>query len=109
MAPNVGTEHSQTQESLVQYALEASAAVDETSVLATNIETASTENSTTHADMLTTAGSGALQDIYSQQTSNMKRHDQNYMGGGVAFNGQGLHLDLKCNVCYHPKYNGSHT
>jgi hypothetical protein len=81
MTPNIGTEHSQNQESPVQYVLEASAAVDETSVIATNIETASTENSMTRADMLTIAGNGALQDISSPQTFNMKRHDQELYGG----------------------------
>jgi hypothetical protein len=63
MAPNGGTEHSQTQESAVRYVLEASAAVDETLVLATDIETASTENSTAHVDMLTPYGNDVLQDI----------------------------------------------
>jgi hypothetical protein len=76
MAPNMCAEHSQTQESSVQYVVEASAAVDEISVLAANIETASTENSMIHADMLTTADNGALQDISSPQTFNIERHYQ---------------------------------
>jgi hypothetical protein len=51
MAPNDGTEHSQTRESPVQYVLEVSSVVDETSVIATNIETVSTGNITAHVDM----------------------------------------------------------
>jgi hypothetical protein len=81
MAPNVDTEHSQTQDSTVQYVLKASAAADETSVLATNVETASTVNNTARVDMLTTAGNGALQNISAPQTSNMEGRDQKLHGG----------------------------
>jgi hypothetical protein len=60
VATHVETEHNQTPDPPLHYVLEASAAADETSLLATKIETASTENNTAHVDMLTTAGNGDL-------------------------------------------------
>jgi hypothetical protein len=52
--------------------------VNKTSVLATNIETASTENSTARVDMLTPSGNGAFQYILwggNQQPSSAFRRE----------------------------------